>query len=198
MDIQFVNIADGNKGQGELFKHLSIEESNNKILARTILDCVEYGTSLLITFSKQRGEWHLFLKKGEAGAGLAVMPEEFLPVKKFKALNEAIFHYADKEGYTPDQEWFQKRATRLNIKWSDEFDSYLAPAAAICELTASYCLSSGGMVVFEKEMLENRNYCPRHFFKGTFIFGGKEMNEKGFHEVYIFSADRLRKYLDVK
>ena len=145
--------------------HNAIAEINalptDRFLHRLIARWVRYERALTFASMTEQDVLNPVIialeEKGEAVA-LAQFPRtEFLSFSpKFVPLPETIQAIADKEGYSPDVDWFERRKTRLRITESDEFDSFMVPAASIPELIVSYALSTAGKVSINEEMVEDR------------------------------------------
>ena len=75
-------------------------------------------------------------------------------------------------------------ATRLRITESDEFDSFMVPAASIPELIVSYALSTAGKVSINEEMVEDRYNRFKEAYRIRLQFFGDETG-RGWFESHL-------------
>ena len=93
-------------------------------------------------------------------------------------LNESTFSLSDSDGFTCDQEWFEKRNIRLGISEDPVRGSHIVPPSAIGELVLEYSLSTAG---FARFAAAERDELEADEIEITFVFLGKDLT-RGWHE----------------
>jgi hypothetical protein len=117
----------------------------------------------------------------------------------FRSLTEDVYSYADIEGRTLDQTWFDARNKKLRIKDSEDWEFLLAPPSAIYELTMSYAMSSFGFARITRGLTTEKEYIPRSVYKLELVYLGKhEADDTWWVENLIVREDKLEKYLERK
>lgn len=106
-------------------------------------------------------------------------------------LNESTFSLSDSDGFTCDQEWFDKRNHRLGIVEDPQRGGHIVPPASIGELVLEYSLSTAGFVRFAAA---ERTEDPGPEIELTLVFLGKDLT-RGWHEEMTVDLGALRQYV---
>ncbi len=106
-------------------------------------------------------------------------------------LNESTFSLSDSDGFTCDQEWFDRRNLRLGIVENQLRGGHIVPPSSIGELVLEYSLSTAGFVRFAAA---ERSEDGDGEIELTLVFLGKDMT-RGWHEEMIVEVESLKRHV---
>jgi len=92
-------------------------------------------------------------KRKDESTVVAIPMSQIKKPAGYKALDETVHQFSDKEGVLVDSTWWDKRDSRLRIredKWNPEL--FMAPPGSLRELILSYLNSSVGLVSIKRDL----------------------------------------------
>lgn len=135
----------------------------------------------------------VIFERGELCFGIACVPVDQV-VSLYglhERLNESTFSLSDSEGFTCDQEWFEKRNIRLGIVEDKPRGCHIVPASSIGELVLEYSLSTAGFARFSAAEREDT---PADEIEITLVFLGKDLT-RGWHEEMAVGLGALERHV---
>lgn len=128
--------------------------------------------------------------------GLATIPANDLirRCEGYEPLNETIIPFCDKEGYRPDDPWFEARSRRLGIDYRSDIEMNYAPPASLRELILSYSLSTYGYAEIDPMRASSDEGKPTGI-QLTLVFLGGE-NKAGWCEIMGLGRGELVEYIN--
>lgn len=185
------------KDSKKRIKDLQILCSQARAIEEIVVAWVGKGRNLVVSRNTDETAPALefaFTMSGETVAFAAIPLERILPTyPAFEPLNESMIRYDDQDGFSPDNEWFDRRNARLGVSSSEACEMNVAPAAALGELILSYALASVGFA----EISLGKKVRGAQYIKASMVFFGspKETEEAGWYEHTCTPLDDLRQFV---
>lgn len=195
MDPEFTQIR--TKESRKRIEHLQILCSQARSIEEIVVAWVGKGRNLVISRNTDESSPALefaFTAGSETVAFASIPLERLLPTYPgFEPLNESMLRFDDQEGFSPDNEWFDRRNARLGVCIDDLCDMNVAPPPAVGELIMSYALASIGFA----EVSLGKRLRGRQFLKLSLVFFGspKETEEAGWYEYACTPLHELREFV---